>query len=113
MLKSALQKCTGQFTANRMCSAQAVVAAENINAVDFGKFRGNLRNSRFDYLAMSPTLGLNEMQRMMTADDPDRTIYKFGFGQSPMPLPKCMVAKLKEYAHVKVGYIHFLLFDVN
>ena len=50
---------------------------------------------------MSPTLGLNEMQNMLQSEDPNRQLYKFGFGQSPCPVPQCMVEGLIESAHAK------------
>ena len=49
-------------------------------------------NSNFSGLIMSPTLGLNEMQNLLQYEG--RDIYKFGFGQSPMPVPQCLINKL-------------------
>lgn len=97
-----MTKLAARLVAKRTLSAKAqgLAAPQKIDVSN--NPLGNVRNSKFDHLSMSPTLGLNEMQNMMTANDPNCKIYKFGFGQSPMPVPQCMVDKLKEYAHVKV-----------
>jgi len=93
-MKSMLGKCVGPIPTNQFSAARAVnVAAQRAPT--------NAGNTHFHGLGMSPTLKLNEMQRMLTEDDPDRIIYKFGFGQSPMPVPECLVRRLKEYAHIK------------
>lgn len=50
-------------------------------------------------LQPSSTLLINEISKEMEASG--KTIYKFGFGQSPFPVPQNVVEKLKENAHQK------------
>ena len=56
-------------------------------------------NINFSHLSMSPTLGMNEMQNMLQSQS--RSVYKFGFGQSPFPVPSILVDALQKSAHVK------------
>jgi aspartate aminotransferase len=54
----------------------------------------SLRNAR-----PSPTLAMNEMAREM--ERMGKTIYKFGFGQSPFAVPDLVVRALRDSAHEK------------
>eukprot|EP01084_Bolivina_argentea_P121415 215145_1 len=79
---------------------QPNVSRDNVIHTQFETFKGwDEANANFSGLTMSPTLGLNEMQSMLQEQSQD--VYKFGFGQSPMPVPQCLVNKLIEYAHIK------------
>ena len=52
-----------------------------------------------EILQPSSTLLINETSKEMERNG--KTIYKFGFGQSPFPVPDKLVEKLKENAHQK------------
>ena len=47
--------------------------------------------------ASSPTLAMNELVRAMERDG--RSVYKFGFGQSPFAIPYATVLALQHHAH--------------
>ena len=47
----------------------------------------------------SPTLNINEISNDLEAQG--RTVYKFGFGQSPFPVPETVIDELKKYANEK------------
>ena len=48
-------------------------------------------------LKPSSTLAMNEISK--TLEEQGKTIYKFGFGQSPFNVPKDIVEELKIHAH--------------
>jgi len=50
-------------------------------------------------MGQSATVAINERSNALRADG--RTIYKFGLGQSPFPVPARVVAALREHAHEK------------
>ena len=50
-------------------------------------------------LKPSSTLVINEKSKKLIAKG--KKVYSFGFGQSPFPVPKSIVNKLKENAHRK------------
>lgn len=50
-------------------------------------------------LVPSATLAINE--RCSELEQSGRTIHRFGFGQSPFPVPDPVVSRLKQYAHRK------------
>lgn len=50
-------------------------------------------------LKRSATLAINERCRQLRAEG--RTVWHFGFGQSPFPVPDPVVEALREHAHVK------------
>ena len=50
-------------------------------------------------LKPSATLVINEKSKELMSQG--RKIYKFGFGESPFPVPELIVSKLKENAHRK------------
>ena len=50
-------------------------------------------------ISKSPTLNINEISAHLEAKG--KTIYKFGFGQSPFPVPDNVVDALKKYANEK------------
>ena len=50
-------------------------------------------------IGKSPTLNINEISSDL--QDQGQTVYKFGFGQSPFPVPEVVVEALKEYANEK------------
>jgi aspartate aminotransferase len=50
-------------------------------------------------LKESSTLKINQLARKMRAEG--KTVYHFGFGQSPFPVHESIVGKLKEHAHEK------------
>jgi len=54
-------------------------------------------------MRLSPTLAMNNL--MKERQQKGLPVYKFGFGQSPFPVPEIMVEELKRYAHVK-DYLH-------
>lgn len=47
----------------------------------------------------SPTLSINEKCKALVSDG--KTVYRFGFGQSPFPIPKIVTDALKVNAHQK------------
>ena len=47
----------------------------------------------------SPTLAVNEMSAAMVADGQE--VFRFGFGQSPFPVPAPLVAELQAHAGEK------------
>jgi len=47
----------------------------------------------------SPTLNINEISGDL--EDQGRTVYRFGFGQSPFPVPETVIDELKNYANEK------------
>lgn len=51
---------------------------------------------RFLNIKLSPTLRAHQKQLKST-----KKIYKFGFGQSPFPIPQCMQSKLNKFKHLK------------
>ncbi len=51
---------------------------------------------------LSPTLAINE--RIKHLEESGQKVYRFGFGQSPFPVPDIMVEALKQHAHQK-GYL--------
>jgi aspartate aminotransferase len=51
---------------------------------------------RFEGMSCSATLAINEKSRALSAAG--RTVYRFGFGQSPFPVPGRMVAELQRQA---------------
>jgi aspartate aminotransferase len=56
-------------------------------------------NPRIVNLKPSPTLEINEKSKNFQLQG--RKIYKFGFGQSPFPVPNIMVEELKKYSKEK------------
>ena len=50
-------------------------------------------------ISKSPTLNINEISADLEAKG--KTVYKFGFGQSPFPVPDNVVDALKKYANEK------------
>lgn len=50
-------------------------------------------------LSQSATLAINEKCRQLISEG--RTVYKFGLGQSPFPVPEPVVEALKQHAHEK------------
>ena len=50
-----------------------------------------------DHLKPSATLAINEESNRLK--ESGKKIYKFGFGQSPFPVPQLIVDTLKKYAH--------------
>ena len=50
-------------------------------------------------IGKSPTLNINEISADL--EDQGRTVYKFGFGQSPFPVPETVIDELKKYANEK------------
>lgn len=48
-------------------------------------------------LSVSPTLHLNERSALL--EDQGRDVFRFGFGQSPFPVPEPVIAALREHAH--------------
>ena len=50
-------------------------------------------------IGKSPTLNINEISGDL--EDQGRTVYKFGFGQSPFPVPETVIDELKKYANEK------------
>ena len=50
-------------------------------------------------IGKSPTLNINEISGDLEGQG--RTIYKFGFGQSPFPVPETVIDELKKYANEK------------
>ena len=72
--------------------------------IPFGPFDGGdgpsaLLNQNVRSLDMSPTVGINEMTAKYESQG-DK-VYKFGFGQSPFPVPQFMVNELAKHAHEK------------
>ena len=57
----------------------------------FKKYLSNLKPSS--------TLVINELSKKVEQDG--KKIYKFGFGQSPFPIPQNIVDKLKDHAFEK------------
>tara|TARA_B100001250_G_scaffold413782_1_gene449077 strand:+ start:6619 stop:7887 length:1269 start_codon:yes stop_codon:yes gene_type:complete len=58
------------------------------------KIAHQLRN-----IGKSPTLQINEAS--LKREEEGKSVYKFGFGQSPFPIPDKVVSELKNYAHEK------------
>ena len=58
------------------------------------KIRNHLKG-----IGKSPTLNINEISADL--EDQGRTVYKFGFGQSPFPVPENVIDELKKYANEK------------
>jgi len=50
-------------------------------------------------IGKSPTLNINEISDDL--EDQGRTVYKFGFGQSPFPVPETVIDELKKHANEK------------
>lgn len=50
-------------------------------------------------LSTSATVAINEKSRQLEQEG--KVIYKFGFGQSPFPVPELVVDALKAHAHEK------------
>ncbi|MEZ4917698.1 MAG: aminotransferase class I/II-fold pyridoxal phosphate-dependent enzyme [Saprospiraceae bacterium] len=50
-------------------------------------------------LSTSATLAINERSRALM--DAGKKVYRFGFGQSPFPVPNSVVESLREHAHEK------------
>ena len=50
-------------------------------------------------LRTSATVAINEKSKAL--EQTGKTIYKFGFGQSPFPVPDLVVEALKRHAHEK------------
>ena len=53
-------------------------------------------------LRPSATLAINEKSQLFMQEG--KKIYRFGFGQSPFPVPEKIVETLKENAHKKIIY---------
>ena len=58
------------------------------------KTKDTLKNIR-----TSSTLAINELSLKLQEDG--KTIYKFGLGQSPFPIPDIIVKELQYHAHQK------------
>lgn len=56
----------------------------------------NINDTDLQTISHSETLLINELSRSLEAKD--KKIYKFGFGQSPFPLPASVVAELQKHA---------------
>ena len=56
-------------------------------------------HDRVSHLQNSPTLAINEKAKSLIAEG--QTIFHFGFGQSPFPVPEIVVEALKHNAHQK------------
>ena len=50
-------------------------------------------------LARSATVAINELSNRLRLEG--RTVYKLGLGQSPFPVPECVVERLRQNAHQK------------
>lgn len=50
-------------------------------------------------IGMSATLALKDHQLKLI--NQGKKVYKFGFGQSPFPVPDCMQEELRKNAHQK------------
>ena len=59
----------------------------------------NLIKKNVSSLKISSTLAINEKTKELISQG--KKVYKFGFGQSPFPVPDKIVKKLKENAHKK------------
>jgi len=59
----------------------------------------SITKQHLETLQPSSTLLINETSKEMERNG--KTIYKFGFGQSPFPVPDKLIQKLKENAHQK------------
>eukprot|EP01083_Nonionella_stella_P056599 148935_1 len=58
-----------------------------------------LLSSRVAGLKVSPTVGINDISNQLIREN--KKVYKFGLGQSPFPVPQCVVEALKNQAHRK------------
>ena len=58
------------------------------------KIKDTLKN-----IKTSSTLAINELSLKLQEDG--KTIYKFGLGQSPFPIPDIIVKELQHHAHQK------------
>ena len=56
-------------------------------------------HTHLEQLERSATLAINERSAEMAATG--QTIYRFGFGQSPFPVPDSIVAALQDNAYRK------------
>jgi aspartate aminotransferase len=56
-------------------------------------------NLRVRGMETSATIAIQELSNKLKAEG--ATIYKLGLGQSPFPVPDCVVRELKKYAHKK------------
>ncbi|MBT3179587.1 MAG: aminotransferase class I/II-fold pyridoxal phosphate-dependent enzyme [Candidatus Marinimicrobia bacterium] len=59
----------------------------------------NSLNLRTRGMGKSATLAINEKSAQLQASG--KTVYRFGLGQSPFPVPDCVVQALKDNAHQK------------
>ena len=59
----------------------------------------NLVKKNIISLKPSATLVINEKSKKLINEG--KKIYKFGFGESPFPVPEFIVSKLRENAHRK------------
>ena len=59
----------------------------------------NLIKKNVSSLKISSTLAINEKTKELISQG--KKVYKFGFGQSPFPVPEKIVKKLKDNAHKK------------
>ena len=63
-------------------------------------------DDRVRSIPTSPTLAMNEQCAAMEAAGQE--IIKFGFGQSPFPVPPSVAASLRQHAGKKVRHVLFL-----
>ena len=59
----------------------------------------NYIKKNLNKLKPSSTLVINEKSKELIARG--KKVYSFGFGQSPFPVPECIVRRLQENAHRK------------
>lgn len=59
----------------------------------------NYLNPQVKGFEKSPTLAINELSTLLEKEG--KTVYRFGFGQSPFPVPDFMVKELQNYAQEK------------
>ncbi len=59
----------------------------------------NYLNPHMKGFEKSPTLAINELSIQLEKEG--KTVYRFGFGQSPFPVPEFMVKELQNYAREK------------
>lgn len=72
---------------------------EGIFAVNFAALMNQKLHSHLGQLERSATLAINERSAEMVMKG--ETVYRFGFGQSPFPVPNTIVSALQENAYRK------------
>lgn len=56
-------------------------------------------NPNLSHTVKSATLAINERSKAL--QEQGKKVYRFGLGQSPFPVPNCMLQALKDSAHIK------------